>query len=261
MKLSSIPFAGAFADRPILYGWVYPNLLMVLMILLTYCCIAPLLMPLGALYFALAYLMYKYQLLYVFINDYQSGGFMWYAVFSRSVVAMVCGSMTLLGYVGIHMTQYTSCFYSLVPLPLALIYFWWSCRKHFQHKTNTLALEDAVELDRKNLATNEALLGSFKRALYCQPSLVEGELAPSPYRRPTSASFASPDFTRTPHDDVEAEMTSVSSARQQIDEYDEEVEKELHLSELIDLISPMQLTNRENTSLLKFTSPQPYGTV
>lgn len=44
---------------------------MVLMILLTYCCIAPLLMPLGTLYFCLAYLMYKYQLLYVFINENQ----------------------------------------------------------------------------------------------------------------------------------------------------------------------------------------------
>ena len=31
---------GAFANPPILYGWIYPNLLMVLMIISTYCCVS-----------------------------------------------------------------------------------------------------------------------------------------------------------------------------------------------------------------------------
>ena len=56
----------------------------VLMIVTTYACISPLLCPLGTLYYAMAYYMYKYQILYVYINDYQSGGFMWYAIFTRS---------------------------------------------------------------------------------------------------------------------------------------------------------------------------------
>ena len=50
---------GAFANPPMLYGWIYPNLLMVLMIISTYCCIAPLLVPFGMLFYAFAYLMYK----------------------------------------------------------------------------------------------------------------------------------------------------------------------------------------------------------
>lgn len=32
--------AGAFADPPMLYGWIYPNIIMVLMILFTYCCVS-----------------------------------------------------------------------------------------------------------------------------------------------------------------------------------------------------------------------------
>ena len=51
--------------------------MMVLMIMLVYSCITPLLMPLGAVFFAFVYVMYKYQLLYVYINEYQSGGYMW----------------------------------------------------------------------------------------------------------------------------------------------------------------------------------------
>lgn len=232
--------SGAFADRPILYGWVYPNLLMVLMILLTYCCIAPLLMPLGVVYFALAYIMYKYQLLYVFINDYQSGGYMWYAVFSRSIVALVCGSMVLMGYIGIHMTQYTSGFYSLVPLPFGIVYFWWRCRRHFQHKTNTLSLEEAVVIDMKNHDDSNSFIVGFKRALYCQPSLVEEELVPLPYRRPTSGSFSSPSFL--PPMDSSFELVDKGNAAL---EDEEDMEREQHLSELIDLLTPIPLTNKD----------------
>ena len=68
---------GLFQEYPQLYGWVYPQLLFVLMILLTYQCIAPLLMPFGIIFFAFSYVMYKYQLLYVYVNNYQCGGDMW----------------------------------------------------------------------------------------------------------------------------------------------------------------------------------------
>ena len=40
-----------------LYGWVYPQLMMVLMIQVTYACIAPLLMPLCAVFYVFAYTM------------------------------------------------------------------------------------------------------------------------------------------------------------------------------------------------------------
>lgn len=69
---------GVFYDPPMWYGWCYPQVMMVLMILVTYSTIAPFLMPICTLFFGFCYMMYKYQLLYVFINEYQSGGFMWY---------------------------------------------------------------------------------------------------------------------------------------------------------------------------------------
>jgi hypothetical protein len=57
-------------------------------------------MPISLIFFAFAYVMYKYQLLYVFINDYQSGGFMWYEIFSHSMVGLLCGVITLFCYMG-----------------------------------------------------------------------------------------------------------------------------------------------------------------
>lgn len=88
---------GAFYSWPMLYGWIYPQLMMVFMIMVTYAVITPVLSALSCVFFGCAYIMYKYQLLYVYINDYQSGGYMWYAVFNRSLISMEFASATLLG--------------------------------------------------------------------------------------------------------------------------------------------------------------------
>jgi Calcium-dependent channel, 7TM region, putative phosphate len=55
------------------------------MIIATYSWVSPLLMPMGALFYSFSYLMYKYQLLYVYINKDQSGGFMWYEITSHNI--------------------------------------------------------------------------------------------------------------------------------------------------------------------------------
>lgn len=122
---------GVFMDYPMEYGWVYPNLLMVLMILTIYMCIAPFLMPCAMIYFAFAYAMYKYQLLYVFVNDYQSGGHMWYQVFNRSMIILICASLVLWGYLGLKKTYHIGPFYMMIPQPFMLYYFWDWCNKKF----------------------------------------------------------------------------------------------------------------------------------
>lgn len=94
---------GAFYPWPMLYGWVYPQLIMVLIIMITYSCIAPLLLPFCLLFFVFAYIMYKYQLLFVYINDHQSGGYMWYALFDRSLISLLFASLTLLGFLSLQL--------------------------------------------------------------------------------------------------------------------------------------------------------------
>lgn len=79
-----------------LYGWAYPNLLLVLMILMTYSCIAPLLSFFCALYFAAAYAMYKSQLLLVFADMQQSHGQLWPAVVSCSMASLLLSNLTML---------------------------------------------------------------------------------------------------------------------------------------------------------------------
>ena len=123
---------GVFEDNKMRYGWLYPSLLMVLMILTTYMCIAPLLSPCAVAYFASAYMTYKYQLLFVYVNKYQSGGKMWYQVFDRSMIILVCGSVVLLGYLGLKKAFYSGPFYVMFPQPFLLLHFWRWCNEQFK---------------------------------------------------------------------------------------------------------------------------------
>lgn len=179
---------GVFANPPILYGWIYPNLLMVIMIVHVYSVIAPLLMPFAMLFFLFAYAMYKYQLIYVYVNNYQAGGFMWYAVFSGSMVSLTFGVFTLICYMGIRETYISGPFYMLVPLPFGIMYFWYRIDSKFKEPSMNLSLESAKALDRevseKKLKGYQIPHSGFKRNLFRQPSLVEGSLKPVPFQRP-----------------------------------------------------------------------------
>jgi hypothetical protein len=167
---------------------------------MTYSCIAPLLMPVCAGFFGLAYLMYKYQLLYVYINAHQSGGQLWYAVFNMSLLSLCCAVCTLLCYVLIrgstgtdmpiihssrnsyaapnhayYSTTFNGPFYCLLPLPLFIFLFWSHCNARFKKQSKRLSVESAMEIDkavesmrRQHKATP---MQHFKPTLYRQPSL------------------------------------------------------------------------------------------
>jgi hypothetical protein len=179
---------GAFYSWPMLYGWIYPQLMMVLMIMVTYACITPLIMPLCTLFFAGAYVMYKYQLLYVYINEYQSGGFMWYAVFNRSMIALEFASCALLGYLSLQLNDPHSSgpFFFLLPLPFCLFYFAKYCDSKFRKASMNLSYGFARELDHRNAERKAAGKStphdSFSTTCYRQPSLTEREVLPEPYR-------------------------------------------------------------------------------
>lgn len=182
--------SGVFAPPTLVYGWIYPSLLMVLMIITTYSTIAPLLMPFGMLYFALVYCMYKYQILFVYVNSYQSGGYMFYAVFRRSMVALLMSTFTLIAYMAIRRSFVSGPFYVLIPLPLCIIRFWTVCEGKYKKHSKVISLEVASKLDEKIMresSANEVNIPSnnFTSTLFFSGSLVRGDLKPAPYRRKT----------------------------------------------------------------------------
>lgn len=103
------------------------------------------------------------------------------------MVALICGALTLVGYLGLRQTYYSGPFYMTIPLPFAIVYFWYKCNSKYIVPSKALSLENAVELDhlnrlkkRQGVTTPEA---SFTPYLYRQPSLAEGIQHPESYRR------------------------------------------------------------------------------
>lgn len=80
------------------YGWEYPNLLLVIVICFVYSCISPIILPVGAAFFLCSWLIYKNQILLVFNPSYESGGTMFPMACHRTLIGLVCGQLTLIGY-------------------------------------------------------------------------------------------------------------------------------------------------------------------
>ena len=59
---------------------------------------------------------------------------MWYAVFSRSLIALLFAAFTLLGYLSLELNQtyLAGPFYFLLPLPFSIVYFWHYCEAKFK---------------------------------------------------------------------------------------------------------------------------------
>ena len=100
--------------------------------------ISPLIIPLCMIYFGMVYLMYKYQLLFVYINSYQSGGYMWFAVFNRAMICLIAGIFSLLCYLLIRSNYTIGPFYLLLPLPFFIFYFWYHCEHRIRGPSQVL---------------------------------------------------------------------------------------------------------------------------
>lgn len=180
--------SGVLYNPEMLYGWVYPNCLMVLMIMCIYCCIAPLIMPIVLMFFSFIYVIYRYQLLFVFINSYQSGGYMWYSVFSRSMFALTAGMTTFCCYLGIRVTFGSGPFYAILPLPIILVMFSQHCERKYKQQSINLSMQQAMAIDKEEAVRMHAgetseVASTISPTTFRQPNLSEGRLRPAVYRR------------------------------------------------------------------------------
>jgi hypothetical protein len=196
---------GIFYAWPMLYGWIYPNVLMVTLIMLAYATLAPFLTIFAIMYFGMIWFLYRYQMLYVYVNEYQSGGFMWYAVFNRAMVAIMGSTVILAAYMFITVqgdaTEDGIINFSpgvmLLPLPCLLYYFWSFCQSKFDIPSKKLSLEVAGQIDQLHRVFAEerdekgyidSLPGDdgprriFSDGMYRKPSLISAPAFPERYR-------------------------------------------------------------------------------
>ncbi|KAJ3333288.1 hypothetical protein HDU76_009775 [Blyttiomyces sp. JEL0837] len=83
------------------YGIAYTVPVVVWVVGLTYAAIAPLILPFCALFFAVAYFIFKYQLLYVHVPKYETGGMLTPIVARRMLIGIIIFQFTMMAVLAI----------------------------------------------------------------------------------------------------------------------------------------------------------------
>jgi hypothetical protein len=141
-------------------------------------------------YFAGALMVYKKQVLYVYTPAYESGGSLFPLVCDRTIVGLICGQLTFMGYSTIRGGHYQPiCILPLVYFTVQMMYYF---RVHYAEPSKRLTLERAMQLDErfrnmssenhKNSQRKGPPQNYFSKDHYKQPVLTEKFGEPLFYR-------------------------------------------------------------------------------
>ncbi|KAF9916827.1 hypothetical protein BX616_002711 [Lobosporangium transversale] len=132
-------YAEARAPPELPYGVVYANATLVFVVVLIYSCIRPAILIFGTIYFAVGYLVFKYQLLYVYFHPYESGGKIWPMVYNRLTLGLLTFQLTMLG---LFMLKHAYFFgVLLAPLPAGTAWFWYRTTNIYKWTATYMPLE------------------------------------------------------------------------------------------------------------------------
>lgn len=139
------------------YATKIPNDMLILTVTLCYAVIAPLILPFGAIYFGLGWLVLRNQVLKVYVPKYETYGRMWPHMHVRILSSLLLFQMTMVGYFGVKQFVYTPVIF---PLPIMSIIFAFICNKKFYRFFQSTALEVASH-ELKETPNMEIVYKSF----------------------------------------------------------------------------------------------------
>ncbi|XP_021851468.1 CSC1-like protein ERD4 isoform X1 [Spinacia oleracea] len=116
-----------------------PGDMLILTITLCYSVIAPLIIPFGAIYFGLGWVVMRNQALKVYVPSCESYGRMWPHIHTRFLSALIFYQVIMLGYFGIK--RFFHATFAIVPLLLVSVIFAFVCNKKFYRFFQHTALD------------------------------------------------------------------------------------------------------------------------
>lgn len=154
LALTPREFEAAEAPPAIGYGAEYCNQLFIFLIAITYAFISPIVIPFAAIYFFLGWIVFKYQIVHVFVQPFESGGSFWPAVYSKMSTCLIIAQLSLVGLFGLKKVAAQAVL--VVPLPFLTLIFDRFIHTAVKTKLKGLPLEQMVEID----AASQVLLAS-----------------------------------------------------------------------------------------------------
>ncbi|KAK8969838.1 hypothetical protein KSP40_PGU006311 [Platanthera guangdongensis] len=122
-----------------------PKLQLYFLLGLVYAVVTPFLLPYIMIYFGLAYLVFRHQIINVYNQQYESAAAFWPNVHGRITVAMLISQVVLLGLLSTKRAANSTPF--LIALPILTIWFWSICKNRFESAFRKNPLQEAMMKD------------------------------------------------------------------------------------------------------------------
>jgi hypothetical protein len=163
-KLTQRELDQIYRPENVQYGWEFPSQLLVIVIVFTYAVICPIILPVGLLYFCGSLIVYKKQVLYVYQPVYESGGAMFPSALQRTLFGLVCGQLTLIGYLVTRQFYYQPIF--LLPLPVVTIWGMGYFHQHYASKYQRVVVFVIACMNQSNSSPLDPFSRTIRKAVF-----------------------------------------------------------------------------------------------
>lgn len=145
-----------------------PSLQLYFLLGIVYAVITPILLPFMLVFFGLAYLVYRHQIINVYNQQYESAGAFWPHVHSRIIASLLLSQLLLLGLLSTKEAANSTPF--LVVLPILTLAFHKYCKSRFEPAFRKYPIEEAMAKDRLDRTTEpEINLKAYLADAYLHP--------------------------------------------------------------------------------------------
>ncbi|KAL3321941.1 hypothetical protein AABB24_039522 [Solanum stoloniferum] len=130
------------------YHTEVPRILLFGLFGFAYAILAPVILPFLVVYYSIAYLVYRNQILNVYVTKYQTGGTYWPIVHNATIFSMVLMQIIALAVFGFKKSSSTSSF--TIPLIICTLLFHEYCRQRFEPLFKDPPAPILIEMDRQD---------------------------------------------------------------------------------------------------------------
>ncbi|GAB2269569.1 hypothetical protein Dimus_004489 [Dionaea muscipula] len=153
-------------------GWTFPfhtelpRVLLFGLIGFAFAILAPLILPLLLVFFTLAYLVYRNQILNVYVFEYDSGGRYWPIIQNTTIFSLVLGQLIAVGL--FVLKESPVCLGFTAMLMGCTVLFNEYCRRRFHPVFGYIAAQVLIEMDQHDDSNRRAEIYGKLHSSYCQ---------------------------------------------------------------------------------------------
>ncbi|KAK8457864.1 hypothetical protein SEVIR_3G260000v4 [Setaria viridis] len=152
-----------------------PRLQLYFLLGLVYAVVTPMLLPFIIVFFSLAYLVFRHQIINVYNQQYESGAQFWPDVHMRLIIALIVSQILLLGLLSTQEAEKSTV--ALLPLPVLSIWFHYVCKGRFEPAFVKFPLQDAMVKDTLERAHDPTLnLRDYLKGAYVHPVFQKNDI-------------------------------------------------------------------------------------